>query len=320
MSEIIEEYKFKPLMKPVDRRPLAERINWVNLAFVPAMPIIAIYGLFNIEMKSYTIIFAALFGVFSGLGITAGYHRLWSHTSYKATLPLQIILLIAGTASVQESVIRWSRHHRAHHRYTDTPLDPYNAHKGFIYTHMGWLFYKRERSDVGYVGVSDLKANKLLMLQHRTFYPLAFIFSFLIPTVICGLGWGDWAGGLFFASIGRLAIIHELTFCINSITHIFGSSTFGNEQTPKDSTLVGLATFGEGYHNFHHEFPRDYGASTFFFKLDITKWFIDLMAFFGLAYDLNTTPEDQIKMIYIQTRLKELDINKSLLDFAIPLK
>ncbi|PVV02737.1 hypothetical protein BB560_002806 [Smittium megazygosporum] len=317
MSDIIEKPKLKPLMKPVDKRPLSERVNWANVFLVPAMPLIGIYGLFKVDLKLYTFLFAVLYGFFSGFGMTAGYHRLWSHTSYTATLPLKIFLLMAGSACFEESAISWARHHRAHHRYTDTSLDPYNALDGFIYTHIGWLFYKKQKSEAGYVSISDLKADPILLFQHNFFYPIGFFFAFIVPTFLCGVGWGDWMGGLLFASIGRVAVIHQLTYCINSITHIFGTSTFGDDQTSKDCTLVGFITFGEGYHNFHHEFPNDYGATPLFFQFDVAKWFIDVMAFFGLAYDLKTTPEDQVKKAYVHTRLKELNRIQNLSEFNV---
>ncbi|PVU96328.1 hypothetical protein BB560_005816 [Smittium megazygosporum] len=306
MAETIEKPTYKPIAFPKDDRPLFKKLAWQNILFLPAVPILALYGLFTTEMKLYTIIFAVVFGVFSGLGITAGYHRLWSHSSYKATLPLEIFLLIAGVTAVQESAILWCRHHRAHHRYTDTRLDPYNALKGFFYTHIGWLIFRKDRLRFSSLGIPDIKIDQFIKWQHENYNFLAIVFSFIVPTAICGYGWGDWRGGFYIASALRLAVIHQLTFCINSITHIFGTATFGDTQTSKDLTLVALLTFGEGYHNFHHEFPNDYGCTSIIYTFDITRLFIEAMAFLGLAYDLKSTPLDQVKKCYDQMKLKQL--------------
>jgi stearoyl-CoA desaturase (delta-9 desaturase) len=142
-------------------------------------------------------------------GITAGYHRLWAHRSYNASKTLQYILAIVGAGAVQGSIKWWSRGHRAHHRYTDTDLDPYNAHKGFWYAHVGWMIFKPRRKP-GVADVSDLSKNEIVRWQHKYYLYLIALMGFIFPTAVAGFGWGDWKGGYFYAAAARLLFVHHV--------------------------------------------------------------------------------------------------------------
>lgn len=146
----------------------------------------------------------------TGLGITAGYHRLWAHRSYNASVPLQYVLSVAGAGAVQGSIKWWSRGHRAHHRYTDTKLDPYSAHEGFWWSHIGWMLIK-PRGKIGVADISDLTRNKVVRWQHKNYLALLALAGFIAPTVVAGLGWGDWRGGFFFAGAARLVFVHHVS-------------------------------------------------------------------------------------------------------------
>ncbi len=118
-----------------------------------------------------------------------GYHRLWSHRSYNASIPLQLFLLAAGTSAAQGSAFFWSRSHRSHHRYTDTDKDPYNANRGFWWNHLGWMVFITDLHS-GPADASDLKKDKLLQLQHSWYFFLLPIWAIIVPTVIPGYFWG----------------------------------------------------------------------------------------------------------------------------------
>lgn len=143
------------------------------------------------------------------LGITAGYHRLWAHRAYNASKPLEYFLAVASAGAVEGSIKWWCRGHRAHHRYTDTELDPYNADQGLFYSHMGWMLFKPRRKP-GVADVSDLANNPVVRWQHRWFVELLLTVSFIIPTLIAGLGWGDYLGGFVYVGAARLLFVHHV--------------------------------------------------------------------------------------------------------------
>jgi stearoyl-CoA desaturase (delta-9 desaturase) len=116
---------------------------------------------------------------------------------------------MAGAGAVQGSIRWWCRGHRAHHRYTDTDLDPYNAHKGFFYSHIGWLLFN-PRCKQGVADISDITKNEVVRWQQRWLIYLILGMGFVVPTVVAGFGWGDWAGGYFYAGVARLCFVHHV--------------------------------------------------------------------------------------------------------------
>jgi len=141
------------------------------------------------------------------------------------------------------------------------------------------------------------------------------ISSVLIPTFICGL-WGDYRGGFYYAVITRLVVIHHSTFFINSVAHFIGDQPFSNHNNSFDSFITALLTVGEGYHNFHHEFPQDYRCNPQFYKFDPIKWFIKGFSIFGLTYDLITANENEINKAQIQMQQRYLDDTKAKIEFG----
>lgn len=260
---------------------------------------------FTFRSKPRLFFFSVFYYFVTGLGITAGYHRLWAHRAYNASKPLQYVLAMAGAGAVEGSIKWWSRGHRAHHRYTDTDLDPYNAHQGFWYSHIGWMLLKPRRK-LGVADISDLSKNEVVRWQHRWYITLLLTFGFVVPTVIPGLLWDDWKGGYFFAATARLVFVHHSTFCVNSLAHWFGEAPFDDKHTPRDHVITALVTIGEGYHNFHHQFPMDYRNAIKWHQYDPTKWFIWTMEKLGLAHQLKTFPDNEVRKGQLTMQLKRL--------------
>lgn len=119
---------------------------------------------------------------------------MWSHRAYTASYPVRLWLMLGGTAAAQGSIRWWCRNHRIHHRYTDTPHDPYNARQGFFYSHFGWMLFTKDYSKIGkpQFDIDDLESDPMVMWQNKHYGWLALVVSFVIPTVVAGLGWGDW--------------------------------------------------------------------------------------------------------------------------------
>lgn len=295
---------------------LIKQINWLHTIILVGTPSLALYGALTVPLQHNTFVWAYIYYVLTGLGITAGYHRLFAHRAYEATLPLKLWLLAFGTGAVEGSVRWWCRDHRAHHRYTDTDKDPYSAPKGFFYSHIGWMLLKQDPNKIGHASITDLNADPYIRWQHRNYLFAAIVMGFAFPMMVAGFGWGDWAGGFFFAGCARLVLVHHATFLVNSLAHTLGDLTYADDKTPKDSVITALLTFGEGYHNFHHEFPYDYRNAVQAHQYDPTKWFILGCAYLGLAFNLKKFPENEVKKGKYQMMEKQLATIKKELDWG----
>lgn len=281
-------------------------INWRHVPVILGMPCLALIGALTTTLQRKTAIWAVIYYFLTGLGITAGHHRLWCHRTFVASLPLRAFLLVCATASIQGSVIWWVEGHRAHHRYTDTNKDPYSVHRGLFWSHIGWLLVLEHDHPKGKVDISDLTSDPMLEWQDNAFDWFSPICAFLLPMTVAGLGWGDWLGGLVFAGVVRLVFVHHATFSVNSLAHYLGDQPYDNKSA-RDSFITALATLGEGYHNFHHAFPSDYRNAIKWYQYDPTKWVIALYHYIGLATGLNTFGDNEIQKGMIQTSQQRLD-------------
>lgn len=271
------------------------RINWLITSFFIVVSILALAGIVMLAMNlvaAKTIIMAAIMTLLGGFSVTAGYHRLFAHKTYKAAWPVRLIFLLAGASSFEGSVLEWSTDHRDHHRFTDTEQDPYNIKQGFWHAHMGWIFTLDE-SRRRYDNVEDLMRDPLIVFQHKYYSYLAIFTGFILPMLIAGM-WGDWLGGFLVGGALRITIGHQMTFCINSVCHYFGKQTYSEKYSARDNWFTALFTLGEGFHNFHHRFPIDYRNGVRFYDFDPTKWLIKTLYYFGLAKDLRKIKAQRI--------------------------
>ncbi|MFM5502246.1 fatty acid desaturase [Aeromonas veronii] len=241
----------------------------------------------------------------SGLSITAGYHRLWSHKAYKAHLALQWLFAIGGALALQNSALHWSADHRRHHRHVDdNDKDPYSAGRGFWYSHIGWMLREHQGDRYGdYSNVCDLQNNPVVAFQHRHYLTLVLATNLGLPLLL-GLWHGDLLGMLLLAGVLRMVMTHHTTFFINSLAHIWGSQPYTDRNTARDNGILAFFTFGEGYHNFHHLFENDYRNGIHWWQFDPTKWLIRLASWCGLAGDLRSSPEERIEQARLQMQLK----------------
>ncbi len=240
---------------------------------------------------------ALFFGLFiaTGLSITLGYHRLFSHLAFTAKWPVKLSTLVFGAASFENSALCWCSDHRNHHKHVDHDRDPYNINRGFFHAHMGWIMFKTQ-PQLDMDNVKDLAKDKLVMWQHRNYVLIALIASFGIPTLL-GFLWNGWIGALgafLIGGVARVVAVHHMTFCINSLCHCVGRRPYSTTNSARDSGLMALFTFGEGYHNYHHEFQSDYRNGVKAWQFDPTKWTIWTLSKLGLAGDLRRIPEERI--------------------------
>ena len=289
------------------------KLNWPTLLFLVISPVVALGGFIwwiaGGHFSWLTVLLTAILALATGLGITAGYHRLYSHKSFESPWPIRLLLLFFGGACFEGSAWEWCIDHRRHHRHVDSEADPYSIKKGFWHAHILWLFF-REPGKLAKESAPDLWKDPLVRFQQRFYLPLAILGSFIFPWCLAGFCWGDPIGGLFVAGAVRLVVNQHFTFAINSVCHKFGKQTYSKKHSARDNWITALFTYGEGYHNFHHEFPSDYRNGIRFYQWDPTKWLIRSLAWLGLARDLKVVGMETIMLKKLS--LKEEQIKKEL--------
>jgi len=265
-------------------------IVWRNVFLFFVLNVLYLYCIYDMTVNQcwITWIFEFWYGLAGGLGVTAGAHRLWSHRSYKARLPLRVLLMIFHSIDGQNDLYEWCRDHRVHHKYAETDADPHNANRGFFFAHVGWLL-TRKHPDVITKGrqldCTDLLNDPVIRVQKRFYVLFYVIFVFVLPILIPIHLWSESVSNAIFAAILRYAISLHCTWFVNSAAHMFGNKPYNPRIEARENLFVSFGAFGEGFHNYHHEFPFDYSTSETGWRLNITTFFIDMMALIGQAYD-----------------------------------
>ncbi|KAJ5351918.1 acyl-CoA desaturase [Penicillium brevicompactum] len=301
------------------RTPWYQQLDWLMVTMVLLVPALAGLSTIWVPFQRKTQIMAFFYSLTKGFSITGGYHRLWSHKSYKASTSLQIFLMLFGAGAGQGSIKLWCREHRAHHRYVDTDQDPYSVQKGLFYSHVGWIIFKDDPNKIGRVNVEDLKRDPIVAFQADYYWQLFLLMAYMGPTFIAGLGWGDWLGGYIYGGLLGTALVQQSTFCINSLAHWMGDQPYGTFKSARNCFIVAILTLGEGYHNFHHEFPSDWRNGVHWYEFDPTKWNIWLWTQLGLVTDLRFFSMNEINKSMLQASQKELDKKVQTVQWGVPI-
>jgi len=230
------------------------------LALAAAVPLAWGWGLSWLDVG-----LAVFFYYLTGLGVTVGFHRHFTHGSFKAKRPLRIALAVIGSTAFQGGVINWVADHRRHHAFSDKEGDPHSPWlfgtsaaamiRGFWHSHMGWIL-DRDRTNARRFA-PDLLADRDIVAVDRLFLPLTLA-SLLLPALIGGLATLSWWGALtalFWAGLVRVAVLHHVTWSINSICHMFGHRPFAARDRSANVWWLAVLSFGESWHNLHHADP-----------------------------------------------------------------
>ena len=269
------------------------------LALVAAIPFAWGWGL-----GWHDIVIAAVFYWITGLGITVGYHRYFTHGSFKAKTPLRVALAVAGTMAMQGPVLTWVSDHRRHHKYSDKEGDPHSPWrygtdtkalaKGLMFAHLLWLFDPNMTSEEKYS--PDLLADKNIRRVSKLFAPIVGV-SLLAPALIGGL-WGmSWHGALtafFWAGLVRITFLHHVTWSINSICHTFGDEAFQSRDKSRNVSWLAIASFGESWHNLHHADPTCARHGVLKGQIDQSARVIWVFEKLGWAYDVRWPSEARL--------------------------
>jgi len=276
-----------------------DRINWTTSIFLIATFFTALIGTpiyiayFGVDL--FQISLFVFYFIITGMSITLGYHRLFAHKAFKASPPVKITALTFGACAFEDSALDWASDHREHHKHVDhEDDDPYSISRGFFWAHMGWIFFKLYPRELANVG--DLKKDPLVMWQHRYHRQIGFTVGMILPAVLGFLygGWVSALGAFLISGVTRLVCVQHCTFLINSLCHTIGNRPYDSGTSARDSWLMAIFTFGEGYHNYHHSFQHDYRNGVKPWQWDPTKWAIWTLSKLGLATELRRVPEEKI--------------------------
>jgi carboxypeptidase Q len=263
------------------------RVNWLNVIFLMGTLLGAVVSVpwFLITHGFGWPEWLTFFGLWLAVGIsvTGGYHRLFAHRTYRAAWPVRLFYLIFGAAALENSAVNWTGDHRIHHSNVDHDRDPYNIQKGFWWAHMGWIFFDNE--PVPPTVVRDLLEDPLVRWQAKWYGVIGLGVTILIPLLV-GLATHRVLGCLLIGSLLRVVVSHHGTFFINSACHMVGRQPYSREHSARDSGVMAVLAFGEGYHNYHHSFPFDYRNGIKRWHFDPAKWAIYCLSKIGLARDL----------------------------------
>jgi stearoyl-CoA desaturase (delta-9 desaturase) len=246
----------------------------------------------------------------TGVGVTVGYHRLFTHRSFKTSAPMRALFAALGSAAIEGPVIEWVANHRKHHRFSDQPGDPHSPHVdhadgwrgaigGLMHAHVGWIFSDGEMaSEERYA--RDLLADPIVCFVDRTF-PLWVLAGLAFPFALGFALTGSIAGGLtglLWGGAVRVFFLHHATFSINSLCHFFGRRRFATGDESRNLLWLSLPTLGEAWHNNHHAFPTSARHGLRWWQLDPSAWLIAGLERCGLVWDVvRITPERQLSKI-----------------------
>ncbi|HET9184686.1 MAG TPA: fatty acid desaturase [Solirubrobacterales bacterium] len=242
--------------------------------------------------------------LFTGLGITVGFHRLLTHRSFKTYPWLRGLFGILGSAAIEGPVISWVADHRKHHTFSDERGDPHSPHvdhgggwggamKGLFHAHMGWIFIHTQRGNKGRFA-PDLIKDPVISWVDRTFILWAML-GLLLPFVLGWIVGGTvFAGvtGLLWGGLVRVFVLHHFTYSINSLCHTFGRREFETTDQSRNLALIAIPTLGEAFHNSHHAFPTSATHGLRWWQLDLSSLVINGLEKSGLAWNVvRVSPE-----------------------------
>ena len=220
--------------------------------------------------------------------ITAGYHRYFSHRSYKTNRVMQFLIAFLGQTSAQRGAIWWAAVHRHHHLHSDTPEDVHSPGLfGFWYSHFGWIFNPKNWEPNAET-VRDLTQYRELVILNKTNYAPAFLLGFVVWL------WGGWpmlVVGFFWSTV---AVYHG-TFAINSLAHVWGSQRYLTGDDSRNNFFLALITLGEGWHNNHHHYQSSTRQGFRWWEIDISYYILKVMSWFGLVWGLRTPPDEVVR-------------------------
>jgi stearoyl-CoA desaturase (Delta-9 desaturase) len=268
MTSVLVESPPSAGPKPLTEGPQSRGILVALYAFV-IVPFLAVFAAVPVAWGGWLswtdVAIAAVFYLVSGLGVTVGFHRYFTHGSFKAKRWLRVVLGLAGSLAIEGNIIQWVADHRRHHAFSDQEGDPHSPWRfgttpaalvrGFWHAHMGWMFEREQTNAARFA--PDLLADRDIQRVDRLF-PVLTVVTLLAPAVLGGLITMSWWGAVtafFWASLVRVALLHHVTWSVNSICHMIGERPYEARDKSANFWPLAIASMGESWHNSHHADP-----------------------------------------------------------------
>jgi stearoyl-CoA desaturase (delta-9 desaturase) len=290
------------------RTTTPSRLAGLVAVFVPPIGVAAaLVALWNSAVHPVDVILLVAFYIACGLGITVGFHRLFTHRSFETTQSLRAVFAILGCMAMQGPLTQWVTDHRKHHALSDKEGDPHSPHagvragvarrlRGFWHSHMGWLFSTKGLERGLHYG-RDLYEDRLVRLIDRL-YLLWVVLTVGVPFAIGYAVGGTWERGIeamIWGGILRIFLFQHVTFSINSICHMYGRRPFRTRDESRDVWLLALPSFGESWHNGHHAFPASARHGLAGRQVDLSALLIAGLERLGLAWDVKRPAPDLVE-------------------------
>jgi stearoyl-CoA desaturase (delta-9 desaturase) len=219
-------------------------------------------------------------------GVTGGYHRYFSHRTYRTSRAFQFVLAVLAQTSVQKGALWWAAHHRDHHKYSDTPKDPHSYRDyGFWYSHVGWILAS-DTEETNYDNIKDLSRYPELRWLNNWH---------VVPALVLAVGlWlvGSWPALVWGFFVSTTLLWHG-TFTINSLSHIWGKRVYTTTDDSKNNPVLAMVTMGEGWHNNHHYYPRSCRQGFHWWQIDLTYYVLRALSVVGIVWDIQV-PSDKV--------------------------
>jgi stearoyl-CoA desaturase (delta-9 desaturase) len=295
------------------RSDAERRLIWVNIAGV-MLPLVGLaVVMFLTWGGSFNWMYLGLLvgmAILTELGITVGYHRLFTHKSFKSPAWVRYTFAALGSMAGQGPVIRWCTEHRLHHQHSDDTLDPHSPHmgkagswgdgimgtiRGAFHSHVGWLFATPSKGLGKYS--RDLHEDKAVRAADKHFFPW-LVAGYILPGIIAGLITMTWMGfllGILWGGFVRMAVVHHITWSVNSVCHLWGWRPFESHDESRNNPVVGILAMGEGWHNNHHAFPSSARHGLRWWEFDPSWLLIKTLQTVGLARDVRVPDKQRLE-------------------------
>ncbi len=276
---------------PVPDKPLPSSRPRRLPSWFKSIPFLSLHlacvAVFFVKATPLALVLCFVFYFVRMFGITAGYHRYFSHRSYKTSRVFRFLLACLGCSALQKGPLWWTAHHRAHHRHSDTGEDPHSPRSNsFWWSHIGWILAP-DSEETNWPAVRDWsRYPELRWLDRHHWVPgIALAVScFLID------GWSGLIWGFFISTV----LLYHAVFAVNSFCHLFGTRRYATSDQSRNNPWVAIITLGEGWHNNHHHYQSSTRQGFFWWEIDVSYYLIRLLSRIGLVWDIRKVPPSRL--------------------------